>query len=248
MDYLNPPPQHNRMRHRRNDSLWVGSKPTGSYPIAGYTDWYKADDAAAFTLVSTTHVSAWNDETSTNNWSQGTDANRALRGVDTMNSLATVKFDGSNDFMTSNLNTGNIVCSLFIVGVVTSLAAINTLITPTGATQGLDTYITTDGKVHVDKKGISQRGISSNAVVANTPFCIGITLSGTVCRVNLNGTINSSTVALSSFSAGTASMGGTGGAGSYVGDWSETLFYAGTTLSDANADLNVSGLRAKWGV
>lgn len=244
MDYLKPPPPWNSARWQRQRGLWVGSKNQGVYPLSGYTSWYKADDAASVTVVSGTHVSQWNDQTGTSNWTQGTDANRPFYTTRTLNGLNVIDFNGSSSKMTSTFPINDITCTVFIVGVVDSLASFRSLITPDTGTQSMDIYTSaTNGKINVDKKGIGQRGLSSNGVTAGTGFSCSIQLNDTTCRINLLGTVTSQVNASTSFANGTADL----GFATLDGAIAEIMFY-NTMLSDAQTDINLAGLRSKWGV
>ena len=70
-------------------------------PVSGYRLWLDASDGSTFTFSSGTSVSEWRDK-STNAYvfQQNTAANQPSRSG-TKNSLSTVVFDGSNDYLVS---------------------------------------------------------------------------------------------------------------------------------------------------
>lgn len=70
----------------------------GSTALGG---WFDADDAGSFTL-SGSNVSQWNDLSGNGaHATQGTDANRPTRQTNVLNGGACVRFDGTNDFLTT---------------------------------------------------------------------------------------------------------------------------------------------------
>lgn len=79
-------------------------KPTiaTSGPLAGYTAWYDASDAATITAVALA-VSQWNDKSANGyHLTQGTGANQPLTGTDTINGLNVLKFVGATPSYMTN--------------------------------------------------------------------------------------------------------------------------------------------------
>ena len=75
----------------------------GGIPMPPKTIWLDASDASTFTFSSGSAVSKWTDKSGNGyEFVQSTSANQPSRSG-MLNGLSTVVFDGSNDFLRSNL-------------------------------------------------------------------------------------------------------------------------------------------------
>ena len=99
-----------------NLALRLGaSGPFTPLSISGCQLWLDAADASTFTFSSGSVVSQWNDKSGGGfHHSQGTVANQPGR-TGTQNSLATVEFDGVNDFLSNGSLQISSTCSVFAV-------------------------------------------------------------------------------------------------------------------------------------
>lgn len=99
-------------------------------PVAGYTLWLDATDAATITS-SGGDVSQWSDKSANARaFTQSTATAKPKTGTRTINGLNTIDFDGTNDFMTdvnsksfyNFIHNGN-SATMFVVGIVDNVAA-----------------------------------------------------------------------------------------------------------------------------
>ena len=93
--------------------------------LATLTSWHNAADNSSSSIVSSGGaVSSWLDQSGGgNHLTQGVGANQPATGVETLNGLNLIAFDGDNDYMqeTGTSNIADVILSdhtIFLVGVV----------------------------------------------------------------------------------------------------------------------------------
>lgn len=213
----------------------------GGSPLAGYTVWYDASDAASITS-SVTLVSQWNDKSANGyHLTQGTGANQPVTGVDTINSLNALKFTGATPMFMTNTTFPTLAqpFTCFAVVKVNNTASSKTAVH--GATSG-QTAMTFDASEHC-LIGMGSN-LSGTSVVTTSVCCtIGNNTSSFVFKDGAQEATGA---------AGTASMtdirigaNQTPSAG-FDGDIGEVLIYP-SSLSTGDRNTVEAYLKAKWG-
>jgi hypothetical protein len=81
-------------------TLSAGAPAVPTSPVAGYVQWFDANDASTFTYSSGAVVSAWADKSgNSRNATQATVANQPSRVSSVINGKAVVRFDSTNDVL-----------------------------------------------------------------------------------------------------------------------------------------------------
>ena len=243
-------------------------------PVAGYTLWLDATDAATITS-SGGDVSQWNDKSgNARNFTQSSATAKPKTGTRTINSKNTIDFDGTNDFMACASSTSffnylhnNTGGTVFIVGIVDDNADTKMLLCNNGATTtetGFCLFVTdterdrifvtksTGGTTVVnDLNRITYTGGSS--FYTTTKIDSGNGTAAERYKISLNGGAfaggNTQTAAASASNATSnlhMGINSDASTGAYDGCIGEIIFYSGI-LSAGDIAINQTYLANKWG-
>jgi hypothetical protein len=244
-------------------------------PVAGYTLWLDAADTSTITS-SGGDVSQWNDKSgNARNFTQSSATAKPKTGTRTINSLNTIDFDGTNDFLSCPSSTAlfnylhsSTGATLFFVGIVDNTADTKCYLDNVEGNSGfigvrLDINATEKDLVRVNKGVSNQNVISNNDVVtftAGSAFYTSIKLdnnNGTAAnryKISLNGASELGTNAATASPVATNATNNLhlgilsdGTSIPYNGCFGEILFYSGI-LSAGDITATQSYLATKWGI
>jgi hypothetical protein len=246
-----------------------------SGPVAGYSLWLDAADTSTIT-ASGGDVSQWSDKSGFGrNFTQTSATAKPKTGTRTINSLNTIDFDGTNDFLVCPSSTAlfnylhnNTGGTLFFVGIVDDTAATKIYLNnQDGSTSniGIRLDVTdTERDLIAVSRGVSGTSAISDSnritYVAGSPFYTSMKVdsgNGTAAeryKISLNGGAfaggNTQTAAAS---AGDATSNlhlgivSDGVSVPYDGCFGEVIFYSGI-LSAGDIEANQTYLANKWGI
>jgi len=246
-----------------------------SGPVAGYSLWLDAADTSTIT-ASGGDVSQWSDKSGFGrNFTQTSATAKPKTGTRTINSLNTVDFDGTNDFLVCPSSTAlfnylhnNTGGTLFFVGIVDDTEVNKIYINNNdGASTetGIILYVTDAEKDFMFvTKGIGGTSVVSDGnritYVAGSPFYTSMKVdsgNGTAAeryKISLNGGAFAGGNTLTA-AAGTGDatknlhlgIVSDGVSAPYDGCFGEIIFYSGI-LSAGDIEANQTYLANKWGI
>lgn len=244
-------------------------------PVAGYTLWLDATDAATITS-SGGDVSQWSDKSgNARNFTQSSATAKPKTGTRTLNGKNLIDFDGTNDFLSCPSSTtlfnylhNSTGATLFFVGIVDDTANVKDYLNNDAGSSnntGVRIRITATEKDAVTVT----KGVNGVLVINNTDqvtYTAGSGFYTTIKLDNGNGTAaNRYKISLNGAAeVGTNAQTATPSTGNatndlhlgiisdgvslpYDGAFGEILFYSGI-LSAANIAANQSYLKNKWGL
>jgi len=223
-------------------------------PVAGYSLWLDATDAATFTYSSGTVVSQWNDKSGNGrNFAQATVANQPTRNTNIQNGYAGV-IGTANDVLSTSYNWVNSAFTVFLVVKPSSTSGFMGWMgshTTTGC-PALGTANST-GEYSLFRTGVSTNPSNLVATLSNADVAVwkssgvsGGTVSSTIYK---NGTQSSTNPGYSSSGTGTIATlfaSSTGLDDPCTGYLFEVIVYP-SQLSDTDRNKVEGYLRAKWG-
>lgn len=244
-------------------------------PVAGYTVWLDASDTATITS-SGGDVSQWSDKSgNARNFTQSSATAKPKTGTRTINSLNTIDFDGTNDFLVCSSSTAlfnylhnSTGATLFFVGIVDDTADQKFILNNndgSSSNTGITLAITgtEQDSLSVTKSVPAQFVITNSANVnytAGTAFYTAIKVdngnatAANRYKISLNGAAEAGNNAANQTAASTNAtsnlhLGIASDAVSvpYNGCFGEILFYSGI-LSASDIASNQTYLKNKWGL
>ncbi len=222
------------------------SDPTS---VSGLVFWFDASDASTFTYSSGVVVSQWNDKSG-----GGRNATQAATGSQpsrsgTINSLASVVFDGSNDFMTTGTYALAASHTTFVVARNT---ATGTQRTVWRSNSGGDsrTYRTTGGNIAFFDGTVVDTGNAWGTSSARLVAAIfdGGTPANSLYAIDSGSwtSMNPGNIANTTSAAGIGTDNPSASSGAWTGDVCEIVVYDGA-LSSTDRDNVRTYLKNKWG-
>jgi hypothetical protein len=253
----------------------ASSRPSIAAPVPGYTVWLDASDAGTITS-SGGDVSQWADKSvNARNFTQSSATAKPKTGTRTINSLNTIDFDGTNDFLSCPSSTAlfnylhnSTGATLFFVGIVDDTADSKCYLNNNTGSSGnigvrIDINAIEKDLISVTKGVSGQNVINTNGAVtftAGTAFYTSIKLDnndGTAAnryKISLNG---ASELGSNAATAGPVASNATddlhlgilsdGTSIPYNGCFGEIIFYSGI-LSAGDIAANQTYLANKWGL
>ena len=229
----------------------VMAKPSAFTPtsISGCQLWLDASDVASFTFSSGSVVSQWNDKSGGGfHHSQGAVANQPGR-TGTQNSLATVVFDGSNDFLSNGSLQINNTCSVFAVMARPGGSALGPIVSGP-ATTGFGVNLNASGFVETSKIGITIYYAGATTAVPSTGYhVVSVTAQATTGSAWVNGTFDETdTWGSTSFGSAGNAVGAlqANGTAPRAVSLAEVIVY-NSALGTNDRQAVESYLKAKWG-
>lgn len=215
--------------------------------VTGLQLWLDADDASTFTYSSANVVSQWNDKSGNGRHaSQGTVASQPLRVGYAQNGRAVVRFDGSNDYLTS-ASTISGTAFTYIAAFMRNTTKLDQILFTQGGTSGFYSFKTASAANNVMYGFATPAGLQSlTATQLNWYYVGSMVFNGASSFIR----VGTETGVTGTTGSATQSGFGVGGSSSGVESWwgviCELAVYNRVLTSDERRGVEMY-MAAKWG-